>query len=532
MTVLTMSAAATPPERRRHLRDEGVRFRTIFESAPMGIVQCASDGRMLETNPAAERMLGYSREELRGKFFRDFIHPEDRRDEDALFSEMSQGQREAYELELRYLRKDDGYGWIHLKVALVRGATNELDFSIAMAEDITERKRSEQRLREAQKMEVVGRLVGGVAHDFNNLLTGIMLYTDLLVAGLGGNSRLLHHAEEIRMAGEQGAALIQQLLAISRQQVVEPRVLSINEIIQSTRNLLCRLVGDAIELDFRLREDLASVRMDPAQVQQVLFNLVLNARDAIEANGIITVETSNYKFLPCEPALSGAVVPGVMLSVTDNGCGMNPETRSRLFEPFFTTKAPGRGNGLGLATVYSIVKNSGGLIQVDSETGRGTRFHVMLPGVPEPFPQAAVQNRFAHHLASATILIVEDNPSVRRAARRILGECGYRVLEAGNGAEAMTLVERDGPIDLLLVDIMMPGMTGRELAEQLLARDPALRVLYMSGYESREGSGDRDTTVFFRKPFTGAALLERVRQVLQTNSPQTSQRTEQNGELA
>jgi len=261
----------TVRERRRMLRDQDRRFRTIFDAAPMGIVQCDLQGLVLETNPAAERMLGYSRDELRGMHFRDFTHPEDVDRDVRLFQELVEGKRESYDLEIRYLGKSSVTGWVRLTVSLIRGVDGQPQFAIGMTEEITERKRAEQRLREAQKMEVVGRLVGGVAHDFNNLLTGIMLYCDLLIAGLDRGSRLMHHAEEIRMAGEQGSALIQQLLAISRRQVVEPRILSLNEVIENTRNLLSRLLGESFELITRLDRNPGNVKMDPAQVQQILL---------------------------------------------------------------------------------------------------------------------------------------------------------------------------------------------------------------------------------------------------------------------
>jgi two-component system, cell cycle sensor histidine kinase and response regulator CckA len=516
-------------ERRRIVRDSDRRFRAIFDAAPMGILQCGTDGRVLETNPAAERMLGCGREELRGARFGDFIHPEDIEKNSRQFRDLAEGKHEAYEAELRYRGKGEASGWIHLKVSLVRGVDDEPQFAIAMTEDITERKRSEQRLREAQKMEAVGRLVGGVAHDFNNLLTGIMLYCDLLTAGLERNSRLHHHAEEIRLAGEQGAALIQQLLAISRKQVVEPRVLCLNQTITTTRNLLSRLIGENIELRVHLDDRLGDVKMDPAQVQQILFNLVLNARDAIAEQGWITVETRNCSFLPTEAVVPRQSTPGVMLAVADTGCGMSAETRAHLFEPFFTTKAAGHGNGLGLSTVHSIVKNSGGTIEVESEPGQGTCFRVVLPRISAPtvpLPEA----RFSPAAGGETILLVEDNLPVRHAARRILAECGYQVLEAANGNEAVGRAEsHQGTIDLLLADLAMPGMNGRELARRLLAGRPELRVLYMSGYESQEPGEPyvQDPVVLFRKPFTGAALLEKVRQILNAKSQMTPKKSGQ-----
>ena len=514
-TVVTIRDV-TIRERRRMVRDEDRRFRTIFDAAPMGIVQCDLEGRVLETNPAVQQLLGYSREELRGMHFRDFTHSEDVQKDLDLFQELVDGKRESYELELRYLGKSGVTGWVRLTVSLIRGVDRKPQFAIGMTEDITERKRAEQCLREAQKMEVVGRLVGGVAHDFNNLLTGITLYTDLLIAGLPAGSRLLHHAEEIRMAGEQGAALIQQLLAVSRQQVIEPRILCLNEIIANTKSLLSRLLGEQFELVTHLDSNLGLVKIDPAQVQQILFNLVLNARDAMNQGGRILVETRNCEDCLAEsPPLPGAP-PAVMLIVTDWGCGMSTETQSHLFEPFFTTKASGRGTGLGLATVHNIIKNNGGTIQVESELGRGTQCTVRLPRVAEVEPAGKVSSH-SPDFGGETILLVEDNVAVRQAANRILTECGYEVLEARSGPEALELSRRHKKaIHLLLADVVMPGVSGREVAHQMCLERPELKVLYMSGYEPEfaEAGDSRDPVVFFRKPFTGAALLDKLREVL------------------
>jgi PAS domain S-box-containing protein len=544
-TVVTIRDV-TVRERRRMVRDEDRRFRTIFDAAPMGIVQCDMEGRVLESNPAAQRLLGYSRDELRGMHFRDFTHAEDVQKDLELFRELVDGKRESYELELRYLGKSGATGWVRLTVSLIRGVDRKPQFAIGMTEDITERKRAEQSLREAQKMEVVGRLVGGVAHDFNNLLTGITLYTDLLIAGLPAGSRLLHHAEEIRMAGEQGAALIQQLLAISRQQVVEPRILSLNDIIANTRNLLSRLLGEQFELVTHLDGNLGLVKMDPAQVQQILFNLVLNARDAMSQGGKILVETRNCEGCLAESSPAPGALPAVMLIVTDWGCGMSAETQSHLFEPFFTTKASGRGTGLGLATVYNIVKNNGGTIQVESELGHGTQCTVRLPRVAEAervgrtdvsrvwragtaaASSKAKVSSYSPDFGGETILLVEDNVAVRQAAKRILTECSYEVLEARSGPEALELSrQHKKPIHLLLADVVMPGVSGREVARQLCLERPELKVLYMSGFEpeSAEAGDSRDPVVFFRKPFTGAALLDKLREVLDIDRHKSSKKS-------
>lgn len=513
-------------ERRRVVRDSDKRFRAIFQAAAMGVIQCTMDGRVVESNPAAQRMLGYSRQELRGMHFRDFTHPDDVDADLQLFEEMVEGKRDYYQIEVRYVRKDSDWGWVRLTVSLVRGPDGNPEFAIGMTEEITEYKRTEQRLREAQKMEAIGRLVGGVAHDFNNLLTGIMLYCDLLVSGLENGNRLRHYAEEVRMAGEQGAALVQQLLAIGRKQLAEPRVLSLNEVVTGTSNLLSRLIPENIELIMDLAEDLGKVKMDPAQVQQILLNLVLNARDAMPDGGVIRVQTEN-----CEA--NRTLQPGtpsgcVGLHLTDTGCGMDADTRSRLFEPFFTTKKPGQGNGLGLATVYSVVKQNHGDIQVESELGRGTRFSILLPRVNEELQaQPAVCD--GQPGGCETVLLVDDNPTVRSSVYRVLSERGYKVLEAVNGSEALRLSQNYAErIDLLLTDLMLPGMSGREVAQHLRAVHPHLKVLFMTGYShSHSTQPNGEPLALFRKPFTGSALARKVRSVLDADA--TSLQEEKKG---
>jgi two-component system, cell cycle sensor histidine kinase and response regulator CckA len=471
-------------ERRRGMRDSERRFRAIFDAAAIGIVQCAADGRILESNPAAEQLLGFSGSELRGSTLWDFSRPENPGEDQRLFQDMIEGKRQGYQLEMRYTGKESKAGWMRFTASLLSGVGGQFEFALGMMEDITERKRAEQQLREAQKMEAIGRLVGGVAHDFNNLLTGIMLYCDLLIAGLGPENRGHHHAGEIRMAAEQGAALIQQLLAIVRQQVLEPRLLCLNEIVAKTRNLLSRLIGDGIEFEAILADDLGCVKMDPAQVQQILFNLVLNARDAMPDGGRITVSTANSSLVPPGDSIPNSPLPAVLLSVSDTGSGMSAETRAHLFEPFFTTKKPGRGNGLGLATVYNIVRNNRGAIEVDSEPGCGTAIRVLLPQAGESQVPCLDQGAYSPSKGGETVLLVEDNVTVRKAALRILSECGYSVLEAGSGPDALALSEQhSGPIHLLLADVVMPGMSGRDVARHLRARMPGLKTLYMSGYE-------------------------------------------------
>jgi len=509
----------THRERRRAVRTSQQRYEAIFRSSAMGLLQCDLDGRVVESNPATEKLLGYTHNELREMELFSFAADADQRERE-LFYELARGGRDAYQVEVPYRAKNERSGWLRRSVSLVRNANGAPEAAIAMMEDITEGKHAEQQLRDAQKMEVVGRLVGGVAHDFNNLLTGVMLYCDLLLAGLDRGGRLSHHAEEIRLAAEQGAALIQQLLAVARQQVVEPRLLSLNDTIARTHNLLDRLIGEGIEIRNDLDTNLGEVRMDPAQIQQILFNLVLNARDAMPQGGSIVVKTANCEFSPPGASInSNAKIAGVRLTVTDNGSGMSADTLAHLFEPFFTTKKAGRGNGLGLSTVHDIVQKNGGGIEVESELGRGTQIRVFLPRALEP-ALAALEIPYTEGSASETILLLEDNVTVRKAAEKILSECGYRVLEAANGEEALTLAGSfPGAVDLFLADVDVPGMSGREVARRLGATRPLLKHLYMSGYKvADEGDpGTDDAIVFFHKPFTGADLLLRVREILDSN---------------
>jgi len=425
-----MNVMAQFPAARDYDRD--LRFRAMFEGAAIGIAICQFDGRVLEANPAMGRMLGYSPRELTGTHAlelyaehhretnseagaenrtHDFSNADISHDEISqdkhLMAELLQGERESFEIEKHYRRKDGSDLWIDLTVSLARDAHRQPTFLVAFLADANERKRAAEHLREAEKMEVIGRLAGGIAHDFNNLLTGILLYCDLLTSGLESKradikeldpgafdaielqgSELIQHVEEMRMAGEQGAALTHQLLAIARKQAPERRPVPINDIVASMKNLLRRLISEQIELIISLDSSLDSsagmVLADPAQLRQVLLNLVLNARDAIPHGGKITLSTQAAEFPGRESAQRKSVRRAVSLVIKDNGCGMDAETRTRLFEPFFTTKRPGKGTGLGLATVQRIVSEAGGLITVESEPGCGACIQLFFPALDSP----------------------------------------------------------------------------------------------------------------------------------------------------
>ncbi len=564
MNVATQFAAARDYER-------DLRFRAMFEGAAIGIGICQLDGRILEANPALSRMLGYSQQELAGTHAGE-LYPELRRGlypelrcaagrelysdnlspDERLLGELMRGERGSFEAERRYRRKDGSDLWGHLTVSLARDDRCHPAFLIAMLADATERRRVEEQLREAEKMEVIGRLAGGIAHDFNNLLTGILLYCDLLSAGLesGGSENrglesaglelreLCQHVEEVRLAGEQGAALTHQLLAIARKQAAEPRPVRINEIVASTENLLRRLIGEQIELVTALDSAAGHVLADPAQLRQILLNLALNARDALPQGGKIRLITRATEF-PGEVGRASAR-RAVSLTVKDNGCGMNAETRARLFEPFFTTKKPGEGTGLGLATVERIVSESGGTIKVESELGQGTSIEVFLPAIkcetrvsPVDLSSVGVSSAevssnqasppvarpyagdVVHETSGKTILLADDHTTARKSMQRVLLDAGYRILAASNGKEALKVfAEHSAAVDVLIADCMMPGMNGQELAETLLRQKPGLKVLLISGYANATVESGTDAVELIPKPFSGKTLIERVVEVL------------------
>jgi two-component system, cell cycle sensor histidine kinase and response regulator CckA len=393
--------------------------------------------------------------------------------------------------------------------------------AVLIFRDITERRQLEEQLAQSQKMEAIGRLAGGVAHDFNNLLTVISVYTELLLSRRNRHDQLERYATEIKKAVDNATALTSQLLTLSRKQMLQPRVLELNAMIANMAEVVQRLLGQAIELIFLPRATMGSVNVDPAQLEQVILNLVMNARDAMPQGGTLTIETADVEWDELQARRYGRAQPGpyVMLAVSDTGCGMDAVTRSRLFEPFFTTKSGGRGTGLGLSIVYGIISQSGGHIDVDSAPGRGAVFRVYLPRVEK---LAVVQKPSASatrlQQGSETVLLVEDEEEVRAAVSESLQMRGYTVLKARHAKEALTICRRhEGPIHLLLTDVVMPQMTGPKLAQRIFLLRPEIKVLYVSGYTS-DALAQRNMmdpgTAFLQKPFTPDTLARQVRAVL------------------
>jgi signal transduction histidine kinase/CheY-like chemotaxis protein len=392
---------------------------------------------------------------------------------------------------------------------------------IAFFQDITERKSLEKQLRQAQKMEAIGQLAGGIAHDFNNLLGIIIGYSQLFEEQLDEKHPLKPKVAQIQKAGERAAALTRQLLAFSRQQVLEPKVLDLNAVVADMSKMLHRLIGEDIDLVTVPAPDLGHVKADQGQMEQVIMNLAVNARDAMPQGGKLTITTANADLddVYVRQHLAGAPGPYVVLQVSDTGCGMDRDTQARIFEPFFTTKESGKGTGLGLSTVYGVVKQSEGYIWVYSEPGQGTTFKIYLPRVDQPeTPAEPVSGVRKDARGTETILVVEDAQALRELTRELLESAGYTVLEASDGAEALRIAkEHHGPIHLLLTDVVMPGMDGRALAESMVVSHPDLKVLYVSGYTDdailRHGIFDSKITLL-QKPFRREDLTRKVRDVL------------------
>jgi PAS domain S-box-containing protein len=519
VTALVLAALVTErTTAEQALTESEMQYRVLFESNPNPLLAYDLDTLgLLAVNEAAVRQYGYTREEFLAMTLQDIHLPQDVPALRDLVAKNEAGLRNRG--EWRHRRKD---GTI-IDVEITRNTLTLAGrpAALAMAHDVTKRKSVETQLLQAQKMEAVGRLAGGIAHDFNNLLTVILGSSDLLLEGLRVDHQSRADLEDIQKAGQRAAALTRQLLAFSRQQVLAPQVLDLNALIADLEKMLRRLIGEDIEFRTVLAPDLGAVRADPGQLEQVIMNLAVNARDAMPHGGKLTVETVNADL---DDAYAQAHVPLVagryaMLAVSDTGIGMDTQVKAHIFEPFFTTKDKGQGTGLGLATVYGIVKQTDGYIWVYSEPGQGSSFKIYLPRVAAaPEPPAPKPLAPASLAGSETVLLAEDEEAVRNFTRRVLAAHGYTVLTAADGQEALHVAEQHaGPIHLLLTDVVMPNMGGRELAERLVAARHEMKVLYLSGYtdDAIVHHGVLEPGIaFLQKPFTLQGLARKLRDVL------------------
>jgi PAS domain S-box-containing protein len=505
------------------LRRSEISFRSLVTNAPYGICRCDSTGQILNANPAWLDLLGYSSaQELLGKHLA------------VLYTDTQQWFELADHLRAstpftgviaEWLRKDGTPVAVRVSGRSVFTGREEKSFEL-FAEDVSERRGLEQQLRQSQKMEAVGRLAGGIAHDFNNLLMVISGYSEFLIDRAGLDPALRAPAQEIASAAQRASSLTRQLLAFSRKQMLAPKVLDLNAVVTENLKMLTRVIGEDIDLLMVPDPALGAVRADSSQIEQVIMNLAVNARDAMPSGGKLTIETSNVSLDADYARFHAPLQAGdyVLLSISDTGLGMDAETQSHIFEPFFTTKGQ-RGTGLGLSTVYGIVKQSGGYIWVFSEPGKGTTFKIYLPRVADAVginvpPDRNTESKEAE-LGTETILLAEDEANLRYLARQFLEKQGYRVIEAADGAVAMQIaVAHEGTIHLLLTDVVMPGMNGRELAQRVAEIRPNTKVLYMSGYtENVIGhNGTLDAGVrLLQKPFTLQDLKTKVREVLDSS---------------
>jgi two-component system cell cycle sensor histidine kinase/response regulator CckA len=514
------------------LRESDERYRTILESIDVGFFENDLAGNFTFVNDVSCRRLGHSREELIGMNNRQVTDEATAKKMYEFYSTLYRTGNPIKGLEMEVIRKDGTKIIYDISASLIRDSEGKPTGFRGISRDITERKQAEEeraalqeQLRQSQKMEAVGKLAGGIAHDFNNLLTVITGYSDLILRGLDPNDPIKGDIEEIKMSAEKAASLTQQLLAFSRKQVLQPKVLDLNAHVSSMDKMLRRMIGEDIELVTLLAKDLGRIKADPGQIEQVILNLAINAKYAMPNGGKLTIETANMILDENYSHSRIGVTPGhyVMLSVSDNGVGMTPEIKDRIFEPFFTTKEKGKGTGLGLSTVYGIIQQSGGNIWVYSEPGVGTTFKIYLPMIEEGTESLRPTSVLTKSIQGfETILLVEDEEMVRKLARTVLQKNGYTVLEASNGEEALRMVqEQNGdPIHLVVTDVVMPGMSGRQLAERLVSLWPEMKVLYMSGYTDDAIVHHGVLTAgiaYIQKPFSPDALVFKVREVLDGN---------------
>jgi two-component system, cell cycle sensor histidine kinase and response regulator CckA len=527
LTLVSQQLAAAIDRKRNEeaLRRSEVSYRSLIQTAVYGIYRSSLDGRFLDVNPALIGMLGYdSALEVLS------LDPQK-----AVFADPAEYARITDEfrrtghldgVEVRWKRKDGGLITVRISGRAVAAGDEPANVIEAIAEDITERRVLEDQFRQAQKMEAVGRLAGGIAHDFNNLLMVIGGYTEVLLSQLATDHPLQTKAEAIQQASDRATTLTRQLLAFSRKQLLELKVIDVNAIVTDMQRLLRPLIGEDVELTTQLAPSIGCTRADAGQLEQVIMNLVVNSKDALPKGGKIWIRTASVTHDSSDRPEHSYIKSGsyVMISVGDNGEGMDRETQARIFEPFFTTKEKGKGTGLGLSTVYGIIKQIGGYVFVQSEPGHGTVFTIYLPRVDEPCD--VLGSTIAPSTAaggSETILLVEDEESVRQLVRETLEARGYQVLEAANGEAALAVANgHQKNLHLVITDVVMPGLSGHELAQQLLAARPEMKVLYLSGYAQDAFSAADAHKAFLQKPFTLQSLARKVREVLGPGSSTAS----------
>ena len=497
------------------------RFAKAFRSSPLGItISSEEDGRYLDTNPAFLKMLGYERDEILGRTAAEIKLWADIEQRRAMIEQLKAQQR-SKPMRVRFRARSGQY--LLVEVAAERIQLDDEPCILAIIHDITEAKQLELQLLQAQKMEAVGRLAAGVAHDFNNMLGVIIGYGDIARERIGSDNPAQKYLAEIKTAADRAVSLTRQLLAFSRQQVLEPRTLNLNSVVHHASRMLLPMIGKDISLVFRPSEPIGSVHADLSQIEQVLMNLLINARDAMPKGGRIVIETSNVELDASYEQDHHPVTPGryVLLSFTDNGTGMDEATLAQAFEPFFTTKEPGKGTGLGLSTVYGIVRQSGGYIWATSEPGRGTTFKIYLPSFEQPAERIEpAKADYTPPAATETVLVVEDEPALRNLTVDVLKSSGYHVLAADTAAHTLDLARAyDSNIDILLTDVVMPDLPGPDLVSEMKKIRPDVKVLYMSGYSRdamlEQGFLEDDSTLLV-KPFSTRALLNKMRSVLES----------------
>jgi two-component system cell cycle sensor histidine kinase/response regulator CckA len=511
-------------ESRRKESEE--RFRTLIENSADAVAVGDADGKIVFISASVRHVLGYAPEELDQTVALRLVHPEDQARAHRLLAGAAAKPGVPLSGVFR-VRHRDGH-WRHIEVVSVSRLDDPaLRGIVTNFRDVTERVSAEETLRrmelqllQTQKMEAIGKLAGGVAHDFNNLLSVILGISALLLENMDPDHPMRADLTEIKQSGERAARLTGQLLAFSRRQILDPRVLDLNDVVASIDRMLQRIVGEDVELKIIAAEGLRRVRVDPGQMEQVIINLVVNARDAMPHGGALTIETADVELDEAFAREHIGVVAGphVLLAITDSGVGMDEATQSRVFEPFFTTKGTGKGTGLGLSTVFGIVKQSGGTIWFDTQIGRGTTFRVYFPATSEAAPSQRTASAAPISRGTETILLVEDDATVRAVVAAILSSRGYRVIDTIDAAQALAICrDSSKPIHLLLTDVVMPRMSGRELASRIVEMRPGIKVLYMSGYTEdaivHHGVVE-EGIAFLQKPITPGALTQKVRAVL------------------